>query len=104
MELKALQQKVLEYDRARGWDYFHPLEIFMNMNEEMAEIWQKIAWVNDAQKLEKAAEHREAIEFDIGDLLIQILKLSNQFGVDAERGLERVLESFGQKFPPKNPG
>ena len=100
MEIQEAQQKVLRHDQARGWDYFHPLEIFANMNEEMGEIWQKIAWVNDAQKQERGRQYAAEIEFDIGDLLHLVLKLANQFGVDAEKGLERVLDKFGQDHPP----
>jgi NTP pyrophosphatase (non-canonical NTP hydrolase) len=100
MDIQEAQQKVLQHDQARGWDYFHPLEIFANMNEEMAEIWQKIAWVNDQEKQERAKLRADEIEFDIGDLLHLVLKLANQFNVDAERGLERVLDKFGKEYPP----
>lgn len=100
MDIRAAQQKVLQHDQARGWDYFHPLEIFANMNEEMAEIWQKIAWVNDTEKQARAKRCAEEIEFDIGDLLHLVLKLANQFDVDAEKGLERVLDKFGEVHPP----
>ena len=100
MDIKHAQKTVLEHDRLRNWDYFHPLEIFANINEEMAEIWQKIAWVKDSEKQELARKHKQEIEFDIGDLLHLVLKLANQFEVDAEKGLQDVLSSFGEKHPP----
>jgi NTP pyrophosphatase (non-canonical NTP hydrolase) len=101
VELKDWQSQVKRFDAERGWDYFHPMEIFMNINEEMAEIWHHFRWVGDAEKERLAKEHRDAIEFDVGDLLCLVLKLANQFGVNAERGLERVLAEFGEVHPPK---
>lgn len=101
MDIKVAQAEVLAWDRARGWEGFQPLEVFANMNEEISEIWQKIAWVEAAQKQARAREHREAIEFDVGDLLRLVLTLANQFDVDAERGLARVMEDFSRRHPPK---
>lgn len=99
MQLKKWQHTVKQFDAERGWDYFHPMEIFLNINEEVAEIWHHFRWVPDAEKQARAELHKHAIEFDVGDLLCLVLKLANQLGVDAERGLERVLAEFGQQHP-----
>lgn len=101
MDIHEAQKRVLEHDRARGWDTFHPLEIFANMNEEMAEIWQRIAWVPEDEKRVRAARYRDEIEHDIGDLLHLLLKLANQFEVDPERGLLRALATHAKNHPPR---
>jgi NTP pyrophosphatase (non-canonical NTP hydrolase) len=92
MDLVDAQANVRELDRGRGRDQFHPLKVFADIREEMAEIWQYLAWVPDSAKLERAWIHRDDIELDIGNLLFHVIKLANQFGVDAESGLRRVLQ------------
>lgn len=99
MDVRDAQRRVQEFDEARGWDTFQPLEVFAAMSEETAEIWQRIAWVEDAEKRARAAQHREQMEFDVGDLLRLVLKLANQLDVDAEAGLQRVLTAFGERYP-----
>ncbi|MCL3782740.1 hypothetical protein EMN47_20325 [Prolixibacteraceae bacterium JC049] len=97
--LRECQKEVKEFDVDRNWDYFYPLELFANLNEEIGEIWQRIAWVSDEKKKELAKKHHQEIEDNIGDLLFLIFKLSNQLDVDCQRGFKNVMEEYYGRFP-----
>ena len=97
--IKEYQTHIDNFDKERDWDGFYPLELFANINEEIGEIWQKIAWENDDKKKELSLKYKNEIEGDIGDLLHLILKLANQLGVDAEKGLAYTISDYNERFP-----
>lgn len=97
--LQDCQNEVKEFDSKRNWDYFYPLEIFANLNEEIGEIWQRIAWVSDEKKKDLAIKHKEEIEDNVGDLLFLVFKLANQLGVDCNKGFQNVMNEYNSRFP-----
>jgi NTP pyrophosphatase (non-canonical NTP hydrolase) len=99
--LKSLQQAISDFDQKREWDGFYPNELLLNLCEEIGEIWQRIAWVDDGKKKQLVTDQKVDIEHDIGDLLFLVLKLANQCNADAESGIQRVLVEYEQRFPPK---
>lgn len=97
--LAECQEEVKMFDAKRKWDYFYPLEIFANLNEEIGEIWQRIAWVSDEKKKELCVIHKEEIEDNIGDLFFLVFKLANQLGVDCNKGFNNVMDEYHTRFP-----
>jgi len=97
--LQDCQNEVKEFDSNRKWDYFYPLEIFANLNEEIGEIWQRIAWVSVEKKKELAIQHKREIEDNVGDLLFLVFKLANQLQVDCNIGFQNVMDEYNSRFP-----
>jgi NTP pyrophosphatase (non-canonical NTP hydrolase) len=97
--LDECQEEVKRFDIDRNWNYFYPLEIFANINEEIGEIWQRIAWVSDEKKKELIKKHHREIEDNIGDLLFLIFKLSNQLDVACGKGFANVMAEYIERFP-----
>ena len=97
--LAECQKEVKEFDIERNWDYFYPLELFANLNEEIGEIWQRIAWVSEEKKKVLINKYHQEIEDNIGDLLFLIFKLSNQLNVDCHKGFRNVMEEYYSRFP-----
>ena len=52
MEIKEAQNKVKEFDTARGWENdWNIKDLLLNITEEGGELWDLIKWVdNDKQK------------------------------------------------------
>jgi len=99
MKINEAQNEILEFDKKRNWDSFYPLELMANFNEEIGEIWQRIAWVPNDKKIELVKKYEKELEGDIGDLLFLVLKLANQFGLNAESGLKKTLREYEIRFP-----
>lgn len=97
--LRKWQNAIGDFDEKRDWDGFYPLEILLNLSEEAGEIWQRIAWVDEEKKKSLVEKYRLEMQSDIGDLLQLVLKLANQFDVDAEQGLMSVMYEYQKRFP-----
>lgn len=97
--IKESQNIIKEFDKIRNWDDFYPMEVFANINEEIGEVWKTFAWETEDKKRELAQANKQKLENDIGDLLFLVLRLGNQFGIDAERGLRNSLKDLKERFP-----
>ena len=100
MEIKKAQEKIREFDEARGWgDDWNLKDLSLNITEEVGELWDLIKWVGDEKQKEIVEKNKEEVENFVGDTLFLILKIANQTGVDASRGLQDVLEEYEKRMP-----
>jgi len=100
MEIKEAQQKIEEFDKARGWNGdWHLKDLALNINEEIGELWNLIKWV-DEEKQRKIIEDKkdEAGNF-IGDTLFLLLKIANKIGVNSQEELQKVLREYEKRMP-----
>lgn len=102
MEIKEAQDKVKEFDVARGWgDNWNLKDILLNITEEGGELWELVKWVDDEKGKEIIAENKDEASDYIGDVLALVLKLANQMGVDAEGALNQTLSDYEKRMPPE---
>ncbi len=100
MEIKEAQEKIREFDKARGWDnHWNLKDLSLNIVEEVGELWSLIKWVNDETQKEIVGKKKGEVENFVGDTLFLVLKIANQAGVDAHRGLSDVLEEYEKRMP-----
>ncbi len=100
MDLKEVQNKIFEFDSARGWDkHWNLKDLLLNINEETGELWSLIKWINDEKQKEVVENNKEEVEDFFGDVLFLLLKIANQTGTDAEKGLMQTLEEYGKRMP-----
>ncbi len=97
--LKELQNHIAEFDIKREWDGFYPYDILLNINEEVGEMWHRMAWVDEAKKRELIKKYHGKFENDVADIIYLALKLANQLGVDAEKGILDVFQEYEKRFP-----
>jgi dCTP diphosphatase len=97
--IKEFQNHINEFDKKREWDGFYPYDILLNINEEVGEVWHRMAWVDDEKKKMLIEKYKDKFENDIADIIYLALKLANQFGVDAEKGLLDVFKEYEKRFP-----
>lgn len=100
MEIKKSQEKVKEFDEARGWeDNWDLKDISLNICEEIGELWNLIKWIDKEEQKEVVEKNKEEVEDFIGDSFYLILKLANQIGIDVETSFTKSLEDFKKRFP-----
>jgi len=102
MDIKEAQDKIKEFDRARGWeDGWNVKDLLLNITEEGGEMWNLIKWIDD-EKQKKIAEEKKAEVSDyIGDTLFLLLKIANQTKVDAQKALQDTLDEYEKRMPPE---
>ena len=100
MEIKEAQEKILEFDKARGWDkHWNIKDLLLNITEEGGELWDLIKWIDEDKQKKVLKEKKIEVEDYIGDTLFLLMKIANQTGVDAEIGLRKTLEEYEKRMP-----
>jgi NTP pyrophosphatase (non-canonical NTP hydrolase) len=100
MELKEAQNKIKEFDKARGWgEDWNIKDLLLNITEEGGELWDLIKWIDVDMQKKVLSEKKEEVEDYIGDTLFLLMKIANQTGADAERGLKKTLEEYEKRMP-----
>jgi NTP pyrophosphatase (non-canonical NTP hydrolase) len=100
MEIKEAQDKVKEFDVARGWeDSWNFKDLLLNIAEEGSELWSLAKWVDDEKGKEIIAANKDEASDYVGDVLHLVLKLANQMGVDATEALNQTLSDYEKRMP-----
>ena len=98
--VKEAQDKIREFDKARGWDKdWNIKDLLLNITEEGGELWDLIKWVDEDKQKEILSKKKEEVSDYIGDTLFLLLKIANQTGVDASRGLQNTLNEYEKRMP-----
>lgn len=102
MEISDAQDKIKEFDIARGWeDSWNLKDLLLNITEEGGEMWDLIKWVDDEKQREVVSEKKEEVSDYVGDTLFLLLKFANQTGVDVSDALQNTLDEYEKRMPPE---
>lgn len=102
MEIKEAQDKIKEFDDARGWDNSWDLkDLMLNITEETGELWSLVKWINDEKQKKVIEENKDKVQDFLGDTLFLLLKIANQTKTNAEQGLKETLEEYEKRMPPE---
>ena len=100
MEILIAQEKIMEFDKARGWgSHWNLKDLSLNITEEVGEFWNLIKWVDIEKQKEIISQKKEEVSDFIGDTLFLILKIANQTQVDADKALENTLNEYEKRMP-----
>ena len=101
-DIGQLTTAIREFARERDWERFHtPKNLAMALSVELAELVELFQWLTpeESASLVETPEGRAAIEDEIADIAIYLLRLADVVGVDVERVSRGKLERNGQRFP-----
>jgi len=102
MEIKEAQDKIKEFDTARGWENgWNVKDLLLNITEEGGEMWNLIKWVDDEKQKQIVDGKKEEVSDYIGDTLFLLLKIANQTRVDSEKALQDTLDEYEKRMPPE---
>ena len=102
MDMREAQERIKEFDIARGWsNHWNLKDLALNITEEVGEFWNLIKWIDDEKQKEVIKNKKEEASDFIGDSLFLLLKLSNQMRIDASLSLKNTLEEYEKRMPPE---
>lgn len=102
MRIKEAQDRIKEFDNARGWGaHWNLKDLALNINEEVGELWTLVKWVDEEKQKKIVEENKEKVEDFLGDTLFLLLKIANQTKTDAEQGLVNTLKEYEKRMPPE---
>jgi len=102
MDIKEAQNKIKEFDDARGWgNDWNLKDLMLNINEEVGELWNLVKWIDEEKQKKVIEENKDEVQDFLGDALFLLLKIANQTKTDVQQGLAKTLEDYEKRMPPE---
>jgi len=102
MKIKEAQEKINQFDIARGWENgWNVKDLLLNITEEGGEMWNLIKWVDEEKQRQIVEGKKEEVSDYIGDTLFLLLKIANQTHVNAGIALQNTLDEYEKRMPPE---
>ena len=91
MDIKTVQKKLREFAQERDWEQFHsPKNLATALAVEAAELLEPFQWLkeDESRRLDENSADYGRVEEEIADVMIYLLRLADQLGIDLERAVE----------------
>jgi NTP pyrophosphatase (non-canonical NTP hydrolase) len=99
-ELEGLREQLRNFARARDWDQFHsPKNLAMALSVEAGELLEIFQWLTEEQSRSLSPEAQAAARDEIADVLLYLIRLGDQLGIDPVAAAHRKLVENAQKYP-----
>lgn len=101
-KLDAMTEQVRDFCDARDWRKYHtPKELAIGMATESSELLQLFRFMSDERIAEmfEDAEQRQAIEDEVADALLFLLRFTDLNDIDLPAALSSKLKRNGERYP-----
>lgn len=99
-DLETLAREIAAFAAARQWERFHsPKNLAMALSVEAAEVLELFQWLTQAESRNLTEAQRERVREEVGDVLIYLVRLADQCGIDPLDAAFRKLEKNAEKYP-----
>ncbi|MHB8493662.1 MAG: nucleotide pyrophosphohydrolase [Casimicrobiaceae bacterium] len=99
-ELERLREQLREFAAARDWNQFHsPKNLAMALSAEAGELLEIFQWLTEEQSRSVAPEAHAAASDEIADVLLYLIRLSDQLGIDPIAAAKRKILANADKYP-----
>jgi len=101
-DIEDLTAAIREFAHSRDWERFHtPKNLAMALSVEVAELVELFQWLNpeESAALPATPEGRAAIEDEIADVAIYLLRLADVLGIDVGDATTAKLARNEPRFP-----
>jgi dCTP diphosphatase len=100
-QFQDLKKAVNAFRDARDWRQFHtPKDLALSMSLEAAEVLEHFQWKDDAKVKKYLTEGgKEDLQKEIADVLIYMIMLADDTGIDLYTAVKQKLAEQEQKYP-----
>jgi NTP pyrophosphatase (non-canonical NTP hydrolase) len=99
-ELETLRDRLRQFTAAREWDQFHsPKNLAMALSGEAGELLEVFQWLTEAQSRALDAKALDAARDEVADVLLYLVRLADQLGIDPAAEARRKLADNERKYP-----
>jgi NTP pyrophosphatase (non-canonical NTP hydrolase) len=99
--IQELMNEIRAFAQARNWEQFHtPKNLAMALAGEAGELVAEFQWLTPDQssKDELTLDQRKAIELEIADVQIYLLRLADVLGIDVAAAVREKIEINKSRF------
>lgn len=98
--LETLRLRLAEFARERDWEQFHaPKNLAMALSVEVAELVEHFQWMTPEQSHALDSKKRAAVEEELADVLLYLVRLADQLNVDLWAAADRKIQINKNKYP-----
>jgi NTP pyrophosphatase (non-canonical NTP hydrolase) len=98
--LRELRDALRDFAAERDWDQFHsPRNLATALAVEAAELLEPFQWLDEAQARDLAPATRAAVEEEMADVLLYLVRLADKLDVDLERAARSKILRNAEKYP-----
>lgn len=95
-----LAGRLAAFARERDWQQFHsPKNLAMALAAESAELLEHFQWLTESQSRELPTEKREEAALEMADVLLYLVRLADELGIDLLDAAGRKLVINAGKYP-----
>ncbi len=99
-EIESLREQLRSFAGARDWDQFHsPKNLAMALSVEAGELLETFQWLSEDQSRCLAPEALAAASDEVADVLLYLIRLCDQLGIDPIVAANRKLVANAVKYP-----
>src|ERR1700682_4812424 len=99
-ELEGLREQLRDFAAARDWAQFHsPKNLAMALSVEAGELLEIFQWLTEEQSRSLDPKAQAAVANEIADVLLYLIRLGDQVGIDPVAAAQRKLVANAEKYP-----
>ena len=98
--LVRLRGALREFAAERDWDQFHsPRNLATALTVEAAELLEPFQWLTDAEAADLPPDTRAAVEQEMADVLLYLVRLADRMDVNLEQAAFAKIARNAEKYP-----
>jgi NTP pyrophosphatase (non-canonical NTP hydrolase) len=99
-DLDGLRDRLRAFALAREWAPFHsPKNLACALSVEAAELLEHFQWMTEDESRAPADAQREQIAHEAADVLLYLIQLADQLGIDLLAAADRKMAINAVKYP-----
>ena len=99
-ELESLREQLRDFAAVRDWGRYHsPKNLAMALSVEAAELLETFQWMTEEQSRNLEPEALAAAGDEIADVLLYLIRVSDELGIDPIAAANRKLLANAKKYP-----
>lgn len=99
-DLESLRERLRAFSQARDWEQFHsPKNLSMALIVEAAELVEHFQWLTEPQSARLDPKTLQAVEQEVADVFIYLVRLSDLLGIDLLDAAARKIALNEKKYP-----
>ena len=99
-DLDSLRERLRAFALEREWGQFHsPKNLACALSVEAAELLEHFQWMTEEQSRAPDAARRAEIALEAADVLLYLIQLADQLGIDLLAAADRKIPLNGERYP-----
>ena len=98
--IEELKLKLRDFAQVRDWEQFHsPKNLSMALSVEASELVEHFQWMTEKESENLSVKRHAAVAFELADIFIFLIRLSDQLNVDLMEITKRKMELNEKRYP-----